>query len=693
MLPRALPLYSLLLLLACGSAEPLGAQPRATQIPPPAPGLPPLGGQLLERQDLQAIANLQQRRDTVGLLMRLNDDDAAIRARAALAFGSVRSPTGAPALYPLLEDPDPSVRAFAAFGIGQSGQVLSIPVLIDALHREAEPAVLIQLMDALGRVGDRPALGALMSRELPAGLEASRAIAVARFGMRGVHDLAAVDWLARQLQEPDARLRQSAAYYFARISEPSPWRDHSPAVVDAAQRLSVDDPAQLHLATALGRLAAVEHEPLVVRLLRGSSDWRIRANAARALGEWRSAQGTAALLGALDDAAHHVAVAAAGALARGALAEDQLDLLEAWLATRPDEWQVWSAFLPALVAAGRLGVVEDLLGRDLPVAARAAVVRALGAGAGEGERRLLAKATTHPEPRVAAAAVEALRARWGREPDRAAVADMYLRAFSGALRRGHGAVVHAAAPALADTTFLRMGAGEALRAVYHELSTTGNVGAKEAIIRAHAATRDTAALDFLVGQAVEARHPVLRQASVETLTARFGEGFHFTTLGGSPPRFAPLDWAYLRSLGERPRLVLETTRGTILLELFTEWAPATVQAITRFAREGRYDGIPFHRVVPNFVIQGGDVGSGDGFGGPGFFLPSEFTPIPYLTGMLGMASLGPDTEGSQFFITHSEQPHLDGNYTVFGRVTGGQSVVDAIRAEDRVVRARVEPSR
>jgi len=118
-----------------------------------------------------------------------------------------------------------------------------------------------------------------------------------------------------------------------------------------------------------------------------------------------------------------------------------------------------------------------------------------------------------------------------------------------------------------------------------------------------------------------------------------------------------------------------------------------VQTLARFTQEGRYDGVAFHRVVPNFVAQGGDFTSGDGFGGPGFTIRSEFTEVPYLRGGAGMASAGKDTEGSQFFFTHSMQPHLDGAYTTFGWVISGMDVVDRLDVGDRIVRATIEPGR
>jgi peptidylprolyl isomerase len=130
----------------------------------------------------------------------------------------------------------------------------------------------------------------------------------------------------------------------------------------------------------------------------------------------------------------------------------------------------------------------------------------------------------------------------------------------------------------------------------------------------------------------------------------------------------------------------------MVVELDAEQAPITVQTIAEFARAGRYDGVPFHRVVANFVIQGGDFERRDGYGGPGFEIVSEFTRIPYRRGTIGMASAGKDTEGSQYFLTHSIQPHLDGRYTAFGMLVEGFEALDAILESDVVVRATIEPS-
>jgi cyclophilin family peptidyl-prolyl cis-trans isomerase len=133
---------------------------------------------------------------------------------------------------------------------------------------------------------------------------------------------------------------------------------------------------------------------------------------------------------------------------------------------------------------------------------------------------------------------------------------------------------------------------------------------------------------------------------------------------------------------------IETARGTIEVELTVLDAPQTSQNFMRLARKGFFNGLQIHRVVPNFVVQDGDP-RGDGEGGPGYTIRDELNDRPYLRGTVGMALDWRDTGGSQFFITHSPQPHLDGRYTVFGRVVNGMEIVDRIRQGDAIQRVRV----
>lgn len=138
------------------------------------------------------------------------------------------------------------------------------------------------------------------------------------------------------------------------------------------------------------------------------------------------------------------------------------------------------------------------------------------------------------------------------------------------------------------------------------------------------------------------------------------------------------------------RALMKTDRGNIELELYPQHAPQTVNNFVFLIEEGFYDGVTFHRVIGDFMIQGGDP-TGTGSGGPGYQFRDEIkgNPLRHETGVISMANAGPNTNGSQFFITHSPQPHLDGHHTVFGKVTAGQDVVDAIRQGDRIVSVEV----
>ncbi|HJU86784.1 MAG TPA: peptidylprolyl isomerase, partial [Gemmatimonadota bacterium] len=369
---------------------------------------------------------------------------------------------------------------------------------------------------------------------------------------------------------------------------------------------------------------------------------------------------TGALMRALDDPRVHVAVEAARALS----AEDSLDPdveteLGRRVMTRPHPWQISVELLPAIAKAGhsRLILLWLLwLDGNPPrnVTAYAAGLRSLGWGDGHEAYLVLQHAATRPEPRISAAALEALARWWTRGVRTEEVTpEQYFAVFHRALGSRDVAAVATLAPVLADSALVALGSVALLEEVYADLE----------------APRDD--------EAIAAVREALETAGAPAPPAP------------PPAPVRAIDWEYLGQHGPRPSLVLETTRGTIQLELDAEAAPQTVETVLKLAEDGRYDGVEFHRVVPGFVIQGGDVGRGDGWGGPGFAIRSELTRIPYDRGVVGMASAGKDTEGSQYFVTHAMQPHLDGRYTAFGRVVSGMDVVDAILVGDRVQRAAV----
>jgi len=186
--------------------------------------------------------------------------------------------------------------------------------------------------------------------------------------------------------------------------------------------------------------------------------------------------------------------------------------------------------------------------------------------------------------------------------------------------------------------------------------------------------------------------PVIRAAAGRCLAA----------LAGTPDDDRPLDEPAAAELpaddaatviGKTVTWTVTTTRGTITIALAPDVAPWTVAAIAALTKRGFYDGLVFHRVVPDFVVQGGDP-TGTGWGGPGFTLPAEpgtrLDGDDYGAGAIGIADAGKDSGSSQWFAMHSHAPYLEGRYTRIGKVTAGQEVVDALVVGDAIVRATVE---
>jgi peptidyl-prolyl cis-trans isomerase B (cyclophilin B) len=224
----------------------------------------------------------------------------------------------------------------------------------------------------------------------------------------------------------------------------------------------------------------------------------------------------------------------------------------------------------------------------------------------------------------------------------------------------------------------------ALIGSYHNFEAPKDLEAMISIITALDSINSPAAIEFLQKQ-TDSRYYEIRKASRHALQHISGQNFTPDTTATLPRTRTDFQ---TDGLTEQPRVRVETTRGNFELILYPEKAPLTVANFLELVNTGFYDGIYFHRVVPGFVIQGGDP-RGDGWGGPDYAIPCEYNDIFYDRGVLGMAHAGKDTGGSQFFITHTPQPHLNGKHTAFGRVISGMSVVDQIDMYDHIQKAYI----
>ncbi len=161
------------------------------------------------------------------------------------------------------------------------------------------------------------------------------------------------------------------------------------------------------------------------------------------------------------------------------------------------------------------------------------------------------------------------------------------------------------------------------------------------------------------------------------------------------PRLKPMSYSapppMTIDISKQYTATIETGKGNIVLELFASDAPVTVNNFVFLARDGFYDGTTFHRVIPDFMAQGGDP-TGTGTGDPGYKFADEFTEHTHVLGALSMANAGPNTNGSQFFITYTPQYHLDGKHSVFGQLVDGMDVLKTIENGDTIVRVTIEES-
>lgn len=202
----------------------------------------------------------------------------------------------------------------------------------------------------------------------------------------------------------------------------------------------------------------------------------------------------------------------------------------------------------------------------------------------------------------------------------------------------------------------------------------------------------TAAANNAVKTALNSSDHLLRRKAVALLKTN-GVGDFSSRIGTVKSRNTESDYRRaIARIGKQVRATVETSRGAFIIEFLPDDAPLTVDNFVQLARKGYFNGQTIPRVVPNFVVQAGDP-RGDQNGGPGYQIRCEINEVPFERAAVGMALSGKDTGGSQWFVTHSPQPHLDGGYTVFGRVVSGMEVVDRIARGDIIRRVTVSERR
>jgi cyclophilin family peptidyl-prolyl cis-trans isomerase/HEAT repeat protein len=638
------------------------------------------------------VLRLADRREFDGAYLRaaLAHRDPAVARRAAMALANLRDPRGVALLGPALTHADTSVAAMAAFALGQIADSTAVPQLAlyaTVARPDRLPTVLAEVAYALGKIRHADARSALeqllksLDSEGPGNNLVARAALLSIWRQGRPAPVSAIDpWL----RHADPEVRWRAAYSLARRPEPAGVTalfraadDSEPLVRSFVARALT---APMADSSGVGVEAA---QRVIVRMARDDASEIVRINALRTLGTYRTETAVRALADLAFTAPPYQAIAAMEGLQRlGPFAASAAGMLRQEALDRDMPVFVRQTALAALaeIDEAQAQEVAEAWVNEPAWRLRASAARAY---AQAGNVRALFTSAPDPDGRVSSAALEEALTVAGDtalEPLRALLVpasqspDAVARtnALNGIGRLGDTALVplllDAYQRAQTDTiNDAALAAVDALAAV--EKKRPGSAAPRFF-------ARFGRSADYLVRQRV--------RAAFGDAAAAWGEPLPIET-SVTPAEYA----AIVRAARARPRphAVIETDRGQIEVELYADDAPLTVRSFLSLAAGGFFDGQEWPRVVPNFVIQGGDP-RGDTSGGPGYSVRDEINRHLYLRGSLGMALSGPDTGGSQWFVTHSPQPHLDGTYAVFGRVVRGMEVADGILPGDRIIRIR-----
>ena len=614
----------------------------------------------------------------------LGAPDPFVRRQAALAAGRSGDTAAVALLVAALRDSSAAVQAAAAFALGLLKDGRAVAPLV-ALARTGDGAPQCEAVTALAKIGGEEgarAVADLLDVKTAPGVGTSAVQRVALLEAWRLGTRAPVARLTDFARDPDPAARAHAVYALARlrIARAVPTllgalTDREPYVRAVALRgvtRAVSDSAQIGPPAVIAR----------IRPLLGDRDGHVRVNALRALASFQDSALVGLALPLVTDRDVNVAVQAEttlGALG-GARAAAQLEglLASARFAVRR---QAAIALAQADSAAGVAAAAE--LGHNGDWRWRSVAAEAFGAAR---DRARLDLQLADSDGRVVAQALQTLGRVVPEGDTSVAPRARVLLGHADAAVRSVAADLLARHPALADvdalaTAYERAAADTFDDARLSAVAALGAIAATGAEGRAAVATRFVArtprADDYLVRRLASDKLP--------DAAARWGPAAPIAT-GRSLDDYRALVRRYLVPVTRgdaSPRVTIETDRGAMVIELFPGEAPLTVAAFLALVDRRYFDGSGWHRVVPNFVVQDGDP-RGDGWGGPGVVLRDELNPVRYETGTVGMALSGPDTGGSQFFITHSPQPHLDGTYTVFGRVVSGLATLGSVAQGERI---------
>ncbi len=625
---------------------------------------------------IREIHDLADQRDILGLMTFLRDTNLNYRGETLMCLGSCweQSPMGgsvslADSIIVAMGSHIDGIRMAGAFALGQSYDSLNAPKLIQLIEKEEKPLVRGMMYDALGKCGNLEDLNWLAEREMDFQESEGQAMGIMRFGMRGISSDAGNTRMVAICADGSSVVGLGyASYHLARYAS-TEWLQANPVIIRQLFDNERNSIVRSQLIKAVIRAEDEEAWSLVEHILKSDEDYRVKVNIMTSIKliPWNKVGPLIYKYAIGEDPG--LAIAAAEAIQKNAVYTDltihlkSIDQAKNWRSrailldkglelvkgkkalTKKLEKQLFEYFAIARHASEKGWLLKGLV-HDLN---QFSVL--------EDEIR---KANA---PVITTNALETLismmksdeyekfkedQAKEGLDIDQ-----KFLDILKQAIISEDITSVSIAALALADP-------GLNFKSKIQDLdflkSTLDNMQAPEKVEARNA-------LVYALSYFMDKKAPPM----------------------AAPGYNHPIDWERVQAIDPEQLVAFVTSKGEVIVKLNLNWCPGTVSAFLELAEGGFYNGGIIHRVVPNFVAQDG-CPRGDGWGGPEFTIRSEFTPAPFVEGTLGMASAGQDTEGSQWYFTHSPTPHLDGKYTNFGYVVAGMDVVHKLEIGDVIER-------
>ncbi len=625
----------------------------------------------------------------------LNSKDPVIRKLAVETLGRIQDTSTVVLVSNRLKDPDSAVRSAAAFALGQFFDPIAEPYLLEAIRVEADTTVLARIIEALGKCGTQNSFNILkgfLEQKNPRLIQPA-AIACGLLSYRGYIPFRNSFILEKLLTDnPSSEVRWRAAYALYRMRSPGSYLNFIKALKDKSPYVryySIKGLTELYNIASSPNLKEFQKnltfknmtdffksKRLQKRLPRLLQDpiWYVRVAALEFIQRTKWSGLKKAVLQATKDEHPHVSTEAIKTLMYYPDSRTKKFLWNLYNTT--SDWRRKGITLETLSQVDSLKTLKIISSHfdQYEWPNTVFVIRALENISGAQSIALLKKLAESKIIAQKTLAIEALTNK--------PVEQNY---FLPLLSTHDPAIV-----TITSIYFSRTKNPEAvphLIKAYQSFTPPQDLEPMEAILVALDSINTPESINFLKSQVSNPYPPVQkilhsafkRRNITPPTPVKTSESTAYATR-----------WNFEIPNQKIIQIEFETNRGNFKIELYPQVAPVTVASFISLIKKHFYKGLYFHRVVPGFVIQGGDP-RGDGWGGPGYAIPCEYNSIFYERGVLGMAHAGKDTGGSQFFITHLPQPHLNGRYTAFGRVVSGMEVVDQIQIYDKIIDVKILP--